>query len=265
MKIVSAITLLLLLAFCSNKEKRTIGSIERLDPELDALIQKNAVMEIITEGFDWTEGPLWVEKHQMLLFSDIPKNTIYKWTEANGKEVYLSPSGYTDTLKRGGETGSNALKLTKDGRLLLCQHGDRRIAVMDAPLDKPVPKFISLADNYNGKKLNSPNDAAIASNGDIYFTDPPYGLEKNMEDPKKELNFQGVYKIKRDGKLVLLTDSIARPNGIELTPDSKALIVSNSDGRKPRWYKFDIIGDSLTNGTIFPDASEEIKRVMIFS
>src|SRR6188768_647940 len=99
MKITSGITLLLLFAFCSNKEKRTIGSIERLDPEMDALIQKNAVMEIIAEGFDWTEGPLWVEKYQMLLFSDIPKNTIYKWTEAKGAEVYLSPSGYTDTLK----------------------------------------------------------------------------------------------------------------------------------------------------------------------
>ena len=260
MKIISGITLLLLFAFCSNKEKRTIGSIERLDPEIDVLIQKNAVMEIIAEGFDWTEGPLWVEKHQMLLFSDIPKNTIYKWTEEKGAEVYLSPSGYTDTLKRGGETGSNALKLTNDGRLLLCQHGDRRIAVMNAPLDRPAPRFISLANNYNGKKLNSPNDAAIASNGDIYFTDPPYGLEKNMEDPKKELTFQGVYKIKRDGKLVLLTDSITRPNGIELTPDGKSVIVSNSDGRKPRWYKFDIIGDSLRNGAIFPDASEEIKR-----
>src|SRR3982750_4120497 len=156
MKIVSFFTILALVSFGSHKDKRTIGSIERLDPEMDGLIQKDAAMEIIAEGFDWTEGPLWVEKHQMLLFSDIPKNTIYKWTESKGTEVYLTPSGYTDTAKRGGETGSNALKLTIKGRLLLCQHGDRRIAVMDAPLDKPAPKFISLADNYNGKKFNSP-------------------------------------------------------------------------------------------------------------
>ncbi|MFL5809906.1 MAG: SMP-30/gluconolactonase/LRE family protein [Flavisolibacter sp.] len=257
MKIVSFFTLLALVSFGSHKDKRTIGSIERLDPEMDRLIQKDAAMEIIAEGFDWTEGPLWVEKHQMLLFSDIPKNTIYKWTESKGTEVYLTPSGYTDTAKRGGETGSNALKLTIKGRLLLCQHGDRRIAVMDAPLDKPAPKFISLADNYNGKKFNSPNDAAVASNGDIYFTDPPYGLEKNMNDPKKELSFQGVYKIKKDGKLILLVDSITRPNGIELTPDGKTLFVSNSDGVKPRWYKYKIKGDALVNGTIFPDPAEE--------
>jgi gluconolactonase len=245
-----AVSVLLAFSFETSAQK-TIGSIERLDPEISSLIKKDAVIEIIGEGYDWSEGPLWVEKYKMLLFSDIPKNTIYKWTEEKGAEVYLTPSGYTDTAKRGGETGSNALHLSPNGNLILCQHGNRQMAMMDAPLDRPAPKFISLASNYNGKKFNSPNDAVINSKGEIFFTDPPYGLEKNMDDPKKELSFQGVYKIKTNGELVLLIDSIARPNGIELSRDEKTLFVSNSEGRKPRWYEYDISGDALTNGRIF--------------
>lgn len=241
---------LLLFISCTDKKEKTIGSIERLDPEVDKLIGKDAAMEIIAEGHEWTEGPLWVAKHKMLLYSDIPRNSIYKWTEANGSEIYLNPAGYTGTAKRGGETGSNGLLLTTDGRLLLCQHGDRRLAIMDAPLDKPTSKFISVVDNYSGKKLNSPNDAVISKDGEIYFTDPPYGLEKNMDDPLKELPFQGVYKLKKDGKVVLLTDSISRPNGIGITPDGKKLIIANSDGKKPIWYQYEISGDSIINGTI---------------
>jgi gluconolactonase len=228
-----------------------VGTIERVDPALDAIISKDAVAEVIADGFDWSEGPLWVEKYQMLLFSDIPPNSIYKWTAKKGKELYLNPSGYTSTVQRGGEVGSNGLILDKDGNLVLCQHGNRQMARMDAPLDKPVPKFITLADKYNGKKLNSPNDAVYNSKGELFFTDPPYGLEKNMRDPLKEIPFQGVYMVKPSGEVVLLTDTLTRPNGIAFLPGEKTLLVANSDPNKCNWYAFDIENDKLTNPRIF--------------
>jgi gluconolactonase len=243
-----------------TSSEQTPGSIERFDAALDAIISKDAKIEIIAEGFDWSEGPLWVEQHDMLLFSDIPKNTIHKWTEANGAEVYLTPSGYTGSVQRGGETGSNALILNKDGKLVLCQHGNRQMAWMDAPLNSPKPQFKTIAGSYEGKKFNSPNDAVFRSNGDLFFTDPPYGLEGNMEDPLKEIPFQGVYKVAPGGKVTLLTDSISRPNGIAFTTDEKTLIVANSDPKKPCWY---VVGfdenDALANGRVFYDASAEAK------
>jgi gluconolactonase len=246
---------LLLVAFAGCQAKQqypSIGTIERLDASLDSIISPEAKAEIIAEGFDWSEGPVWIEKHKMLLFSDVPMNTIYKWTEEKGKEVYLTPSGYTDTAKRGGETGSNGLLTDKDGNLVLCQHGNRQMARMDAPLDKPLAKFISIAGLYNGKRFNSPNDAVYNSKGELFFTDPPYGLEKRMEDPKKEIPFQGVYKVKTSGEVVLLTDTITRPNGIAFLPGEKTLLVANSDGEKCMWYAYDIgDNDSLTNARIF--------------
>jgi|KBSSwiS6_1023812.scaffolds.fasta_scaffold04047_1 gluconolactonase len=247
-----------------KKEKsmnNTVGTIERLDSSLNTILSANAKIEIIADGFDWSEGPLWVEKYKMLLFSDIPPNTIYKWTEEKGKEVYLTPSGYTDTVKRKGEIGSNGLILDKDGNLVMCQHGDRRMARMDAPLDNPAPKFITLADKYNGKRLSSPNDAVYNSNGELFFTDPPYGLEtQDDKDPKKELPFNGVYKVKTNGELILLVDSITRPNGLAFLPGEKKLIVACSDPKKPYWYIYDVNGDSLTNGKIFYDASTEASK-----
>jgi gluconolactonase len=228
-----------------------IGSVERIDPSLDKIISPDAKIEVIADGLDWSEGPLWLEKNKMLIFSDVPQNTIYKWTEAKGKEVYLTPSGYTDTAKRGGETGSNGLTLDNDGKLILTQCGNRQIALMNAPLDKPAPNFKSIANTYKGKKFNSPNDVIVSSTGEMYFTDPPYGLEKNMRDPKKEIPFQGVYKVKKNGEVILLVDSITRPNGIILLPGEKTLIVANSDPAKPNWYAFDVAGDHLTNARIF--------------
>ncbi len=185
---------------------------------------------------------------------------IYKWTEKNGAETYLTPSGYTGTVARGGETGSNGLTLSPSGQLAICQHGDRRIAVMNADPANPKPVFATVTDNYKGKKFNSPNDLVYNANGDVFFTDPPYGLEKNMDDRLKELPFQGVYKVKKTGELVLLTDSITRPNGIAITPNQKTLIVANSDPLKPYWYAFDFgAGDQLINPRIFYDASEAAK------
>jgi len=248
---------LILFTSC-NVERKQFGTIERLDPAVDQLISANAKVEIVAEGFDWSEGPLWLEEEQMLLFSDIPKNTIYKWTEEKGKEVYLTPSGYTSDVKRGGETGSNALILNPQGKLVLCQHGDRRMAMMDADIKDPKPIFKTIAGTYKGKKFNSPNDAIYNSKGELFFTDPPYGLEKNMDDPLKELSFQGVFKVKTNGEVVLLVDSLSRPNGLVLTPDEKTLIVGNSDGAKRAWFAFDLSeNDSVSNARIFYDATND--------
>lgn len=247
---------------CVNNSgnKSTIGSVERIDPALDAVLDKDVEIEIVGDGFDWSEGPVWVESHKMLLFSDIPPNKIFKWTAEKGVELYLTPSGYTGTTPRTGEPGSNGLLINQQGQLVLCQHGDRRIATMDAPLDKPEPKFISLVDQFEGKKLNSPNDITMRSNGDLLFTDPPYGLIKNADDPAKELPYQGVFLAKKDGSVRLLTDSITRPNGIALTHNEKTLIVANSDAAKANWYLFDITEDSLHNPRILYNATEEMKK-----
>lgn len=253
---------------CGQKEKATeevsdttnaIGTIERLDPAFDALVKQNARIEILADGFEWSEGPLWIEEQEMLLFSDVPANTVYKWTEEKGKETYLTPSGRTGSLPYGDEPGSNGLTLDPEGKLVLCQHGDRRVALMDAPLTAPAAKFISIADNFGGKKLNSPNDAVFNSKGELFLTDPPYGLPKKAEDPTREISFHGVYKV-TDGVPKLITDTITRPNGIALFPGEKRLLVANSDPEKPIWYSFDIADDgTASNAAIFYDASENAK------
>jgi gluconolactonase len=260
-KYILIVTVWLLVINCSTmKERKTTGSIERLDASFNNIVSENAIVEILAEGYDWSEGPVWIESKKMLLFSDVPKNIVYKWTEEKGAEVYLTPSGYTGSEpSQREEPGSNGLALDHEGYLVLCQHGDRRIAKMDAFLDNPAPAFITLVDNYEGKLLNSPNDLAFRSNGDFFFTDPPYGLPtKSEDDPIKEIPFQGVYKVSTDGKVTLLVDSITRPNGIALTPDEKTLIVANSDSQKRVWYAFDLTeNDSLTNTRIFYDATAD--------
>lgn len=244
----------------AQQAKQVKYEIERWDSRLDAVIGSNVQLDVLAEGLDWTEGPLWVEEHQILLFSDIPPNRIYKWTEQGGTELYLMPSGYTQETPRGGEVGSNGLLLDPDGHLVLCQHGDRRMAKMDAPLHAPKPTYSTLADNYKGKKFNSPNDAVYKSNGDLYFTDPPYGLEKNVNDPLKEIPFQGVYRLSPDGEVTLLLDSLTRPNGIAFLLDEKTILIANSDPGKVHWYAYDVDDRGLLrNGRIFFDASEASK------
>ncbi|HEX6222787.1 MAG TPA: SMP-30/gluconolactonase/LRE family protein [Chryseolinea sp.] len=259
------ICLLLILSFsCAKKQDRpaeppSIGSIERIEPAFDALVKADAQVEIIASGFEWSEGPLWLEDQKALLFSDVPTNIVYKWTEEKGKETYLTPSGRTGPMPYGDEPGSNGLLLNNEGKLVLCQHGDRRVAVMDAPLTQPEPKFISLVDNYEGKKLNSPNDAVFNSKGELFVTDPPYGLPKKADDPTKETPFHGVYWAK-DGVLKIITDTITRPNGIALFPGEKTLLVANSDPEKAKWYAFDLLENgSVSNARIFYDASDIAK------
>ncbi len=203
-------------------------SVERLDQRLDEIISPGVLPEIIADSFNWSEGPLWLPEEQLLIFSDVPENVVYQWSEHGGIKIYLNPSGYTDTLRRGGETGSNGLLLDPEGSLVLCQHGDRRMARMDAPLSKPEPKFITLADKWQGKRFNSPNDAVYNSKGELFFTDPAYGLEFRWEDPKREIDFTGVFKLSTEGDVILLVDTLQAPNGIGLSPDETKLYIASS-------------------------------------
>lgn len=229
----------------------SFGSIERLDPALDALIPADAKLEKLAEGFEWSEGPVWDVRNQCLYFSDVPRNVVFKWQEGTGTRDHVFPSGYTGSVKRGGEPGSNGLAVDKGGHIILCQHGDRRVARLEKD-----GTFTTLAQYYKDRRFNSPNDLAIKSTGDIYFTDPPYGLEKNNADPKKELMFNGVYRIKQSGEVVLLDDTLSFPNGIALSPDEKTLYVAISDQKKPVIMAYDIQADgNVGKGRVFFDTT----------
>lgn len=208
----------------------TIGNVERLDPRLDDIVPAGAVLQVLADGHEWTEGPVWVPALDAVLYSDIPNNAIYRWKEGESASLWLEPAGYTGAAARGGESGSNGLVLDGDGRLVLAQHGDRRLARLVADWGAPEPSFETLADGHGGRRFNSPNDVAIRSNGDFYFTDPPYGLEQGMDDPAKEMEVQGVYRRATDGSVTLLIDDLSRPNGIAFSPDQSLLYVANSDG-----------------------------------
>lgn len=238
-------------AAADNKTIETFGTIERKDPRFDALIPKDAKLAKIGEGFDWAEGPVWDKKSKYLLFSDIPPNSVMKWKEGEGVTLFLKPSGYTGSKPRGGEPGSNGLHFDSQGRLILCQHGDRRIARL-----LPDKTFETLADRYDGKRFNSPNDAVFKSNGDLYFTDPPYGLEGLNDDPAKEIPFNGVYRLAKDGKVTLLTKEMTFPNGIGFSPDEKTLYVAQSDPKQPIIKAFDVKSDgTLGSSRVFTDMS----------
>jgi len=250
-----ACCLALVIAVHADDKRPVIGSIDRKDPKLDDLIPKDAQIEVLAAGYKWTEGCVWDKKGGLLLFSDIPNNKVVKWSPKGGAMDFLTPSGYTGKEKfTGGEPGSNGLAFDKDGNLVLCQHGDRRIARLGKD-----GKFTTIIDKYMGKRLNSPNDLVFAKNGDLYFTDPPYGLPGQMKDPGKELDFQGVYRLKANGELVLLTKEMTRPNGIGLSPDEKTLYVANSDPAMAIWKAFPIKDDgTLGPGKTIYDATKDV-------
>ena len=228
------------------------------DKTLNKIVDEQVKIEILAEGFEWAEGPVWLKTENKLLFSDIPNNCIYEWSEKNGLKLYLKPAGYLGEKPRGGEPGSNGLLLNAANELVLCQHGERRMAKMKSNLANPKPDFETLADNFEGKKLNSPNDAVYHKNGDLYFTDPPYGLEFRMDDPAKELDFQGVYKVNRNGELTLLTKNMTRPNGIAFSADYKKLYLANSDPENAVWMVYDVTKKGLLeNGKVFFDVSDK--------
>jgi len=234
---------------------RTIGMLESLDPRFNELIAPDARVEKLAQGFAWSEGPIWIKDGGYLLFSDVISNTVFKWKEGEGISEFLKPSGYTGKVPRGGEPGSNGLTVDSQGRLTLCEHGDRRIARLEKDGHKTT-----LADRFEGKRFNSPNDLVYKSNGDLYFTDPPYGLEAREKDPKKEIPFQGVYRLKPNGELTLLTDQLTFPNGLAFSPDEKTLYVAVSDPAKAVWMAYDVKPDgAIANGRVFFDATDWVK------
>lgn len=231
--------------YTSNENSTSIkdsafATIELYDSSAKEAIDKNAFIQVIATGFKWVEGPVWVPAKQMLLFSDVPNNKVYKWTQANSVQLFLSPAGYTGTAPREGEVGSNGLTLDNEGRLLLCQDGDRQIGRLNASLDSPKTSYTTITSNYNGKKYNSPNDIVVSRNGTTYFTDPVYGLAKGADDPLRELKFEGLFKVDISGKTTLLIDSISRPNGVALSNDEKILYVASSDDVRSKWYAYNL-------------------------
>lgn len=245
-------TLVSVISFQDAGAGQNFGKFIGQDPRFDRLVPQDAVLEKIAEGFTWIEGPLWDRKGGYLLFSDIPSNSILRWQEGTGVRLFLKPSGYTgSTPFEGREPGSNGLALDSSGRLVLCQHGDRRIARLEKDGSTTI-----LADRYQGRKLNSPNDLVFKSNGDLYFTDPPFGLPGAFDDPRKELPFQGVYRLSTNGELSLLIGDIRAPNGIAFSPDEKTLYVTDVDPAKAAWRAYDVKKDgTVENGRIFFDAA----------
>ncbi len=237
----------------------TTGKIHRYDAALDALLDSTAKIEIVANGFTWSEGPVWVKKGGYLLFTDVPENTIHKWSEAKGLEVFLKPSGYTGTGVYSEEPGANGLIINNKGNLVSCEHGDRRIAEM--PLHHPDKKK-TLAHLFEGKQLNSPNDLVQKKSGDYYFTDPPYGLPgRGKPEPAKELDFQGVYRIDTHGNLSLQVKGMSRPNGLAFTPDERILYVGSSDPRESHILAFPVDKQgNLGEGNLFFTASELAKQ-----
>jgi len=246
------------LGLLTPNEVATLGKIERVDPAFDKLVDPNAVIELLAEKkFQWAEGPVWDFSARRLLFSDIPRNMIWEWSLTDGLKKYLQPAGYTGAEPfTGREPGSNGLVFVRNGGdLVMCQHGDRRIAKWTGS------KFVTLADKYQGKRLNSPNDLVIKRNSDIYFTDPPYGLPKGADDPGKELDFQGVYRLSSNGELTLLTRELSRPNGIAFSPDERTLYVANSDPNRAIVMAYPVKEDgTIGTGKIFFDKTKEAQE-----
>lgn len=243
---------LLIVANASAADKYpSFGKIERKDPRFDKLVPKDAHMEQLAGGFVWTEGPVWVPDGRFVLFSDIPRNSVMRWKEGEGISLFMRPAGFTGVVHYGREPGSNGLLLDPQGRIVFCEHGDRRISRLEKEGGKKT-----LVDSYQGKRLNSPNDAVYKSNGDLYFTDPPYGLPEGFDDPRRELDFCGVYRLAKDGQVTLLTPDMTRPNGIAFSPDEKTLYVAQSDPAAAIWNAFEVKSDgTLGKSRVFFDAT----------
>jgi gluconolactonase len=232
------------------------GSVERLDPGLDALIDVEARVEEVCAGFIWSEGPVW--KDGALFFSDVPANILYRWRPGSAKaEVFLEPSGGILANPDFVEPGSNGLALDSDGRLLLCQSGARRVVRLEA--DGHTETL--LADRFEGGRFNNPNDLVCHSSGAVYFSDPSYGFKGHEASPLREMSWNGVYRIAPDGKVDLLIRELPFPNGLAFSPDEKTLYIAVSDPRLPRVMAFEMQVDGLLgNGRPFFDALPLLKR-----
>lgn len=234
----------------------------RADAALDRIVTSSATIERLGRGFIFTEGPIWRPRENDLIFSDIPANSAFRWrpVSANGSktgdiELFRKPSGYWNTdLPPGAFLGSNGMTLDGKHRLVICEHSSGRVTRLEHDHSLTV-----LAATYDGKRLNSPNDCVHLSNGDLYFTDPPYGFVGMDDDPKKELDFCGVYRIRQGALQVLFKDqAVKRPNGLAFSPDEKVMYLSNSDPDRKIWMRFDVADDgTLANGSVFADVTAQ--------
>ena len=262
MSIKSTLLLLLVLttAACSTApprvqapENSALGTIVRLDPTFDELVPKDARLEKVAGGFTFTEGPLW-RPSGVLWFSDVVGNVVRQWSPDGKVTNILNPGGYDGkgNLPPGGYNGPNGMTADKDGAVLLCQHGYRRIIRISKDM-----RITTVVDRYQGKRLNSPNDVVYRSDASFYFTDPPYGLPKGDSDPAKELKFNGVFRM-ADGKLQPVVKDISRPNGIAISPDQKTLYIGNSEEKNRIWMAYDIADDgTVSHGRLFADVTAE--------
>jgi len=238
-----------------------LGKVVKLDPALDAVLDESATIEVLASGFVWSEGPVWVpdaeaEGGGYVLFSDVPRNHVIKWEEGKGAEVWMEPSGFTGPGDYGAEPGSNGLALDAKGQLHFCEHGDRRISYLTKGGGKRT-----LVDHWQGKRFNSPNDLCFASNGDLYFTDPPYGLPGKENDPTRETDHFGVYRVGADGVAHLVTADLQRPNGIALSPDEKTLYVAQSHGPAALWMAYPVQPDGgVGEGRVLHDVTESMGK-----
>jgi gluconolactonase len=231
---------------------RAPGRVERRNPDLGHIVADTARVEALANGFGFTEGPVWMNDGS-LLFGDLPNNVIRKWTADGEVSVVRARSGYSDADKPpGAAMGSNGMALDSRGRLTICEPGNRRITRIEADGTVTV-----IADRYEGKRLNSPNDLVYKSDGSLYFTDPPHGLVGEDADPTKELDFNGIFRY-ADGKLELLSKEMTRPNGLAFSPDEKYLYVANADPRSKIWERFEVASDGLLSGaTVLLDLNGE--------
>ncbi|TFI59146.1 SMP-30/gluconolactonase/LRE family protein [Sphingomonas parva] len=232
----------------------TVGRIDGATPALAALIAPDAPIEKLAEGFRWSEGPVWIRDGAYLLLSDVPGNKMYRWSEEDGLSVFLDPSGYDGQDPAAfREPGSNGLIPGPGNTILMADHGNRAVARLD--LATKTKTF--LATRFEGKRFNSPNDLVRASNGAIYFTDPPYGLEGLNESPLKEQAWNGVYRLDPDGRVALVERGLSFPNGVILSPDERTLYVSNSDPARAVVMAFPRREDgSLGEGRVFADMTD---------
>lgn len=246
-----AVFLFLQIELAAQNSFPTIGKVVRIDPAFDKLMPENSKIEVLASGFVWSEGPVWVKSAGFLLFSDVPNNVVHKWTQKEGLSTFLKPSGYTGLGFFSNEPGSNGLTINKNGELVSAEHGDRRISAM--PLTGQGKR--TLADKFEGKKLNSPNDVVQHSSGAYYFTDPPYGLASQQDtDILKEQKLNGVYRVGTDGSIKMVVTNLSRPNGLAFSHDEKMLYVAQSDPKAPTITAYPVNADgTVGEGKILYD------------
>jgi gluconolactonase len=234
------------------------GRIDRWDPAMDAIVPKDWKIEKLADGFGWAEGPIWIKSGGYLLFTDVPGNKMWKWSEKGGLEKFLDPSGaasFDPNIWR--EAGANGLAIYDANSILVADTGNRGIQRLDLATRQKTP----VAMTFDGKKFSSPNDVIKTRGGVLFFTDPPYGFRKFDAAPEKEISFNGVYRMGTDGKVTAIEKELTRPNGVALSPDESVLYVAQSEGNKAviNAYSLDATGN-VTGKKLFNDTTDLVSK-----